>query len=81
MERMIPSCVTGIPKAENSMLADIADPRCQKATIRVNSGAGIGTIQNKKQSGNKNSRAAPVPKQNTKDPLHQMTMASMLMES
>ena len=63
------------------MLAEVADPCCQREIILVNSGAGMGTIQNKKQRGNKNSRAARAPKQKTKDPIHQITIASMLMES
>src|SRR5579864_8585507 len=81
IESMIPSCVTGTPTAENSTLAEIAEPCCQKATILFNTGAGIGTNQNKKQRGNRNCRAMRVPKHSTKDPIHQVTIASMLTES
>src|SRR5579872_429425 len=56
IDRMIPFCTTGIPKAENSTLADVADPCCQKATTLFNASAGIGTSQNKKQRGNRNRR-------------------------
>ena len=49
--------------------------------ILSNNGAGIGTSQNKKQRGNRNSRAMRAPKHNTKDPIHQITIAIMLTES
>ena len=81
IDNMIPSCETGIPKAENSTVAESADPCCHKATILFKAGAGIGTNQSKKQRGNTNSRAMRVPKQSTKDPIHQITIASMLTES
>jgi len=49
--------------------------------IFSNIGAEIGTSQNKKQRGNRNSRAMRDPKHSTKDPIHQITSAIMLTES
>lgn len=49
--------------------------------ILSNNGVGIGTSQNKKQRGNRNSRATRLPKHKIKDPTHQITIASMLRDS
>ena len=81
IDRMTPFCVTGIPNAENSILAEVADHCCQKATILFKTGAGMGTSQNRKQRGNRNWRAMRAPKHKTKDPIHQITIAAMLTES
>src|SRR5579863_5298671 len=81
IERNTPSCTTGTPNAESKRLADVAEPCCQMATIWFSNGAGNGTIQNKKHSGNKNRRTTRAPKHSTKDPIHQITIASISTES
>src|ERR1700731_3956542 len=80
IDSRMPSWVTGMPKAENRKLAETADHCCQKATILFNAMAGIGTSQSRKHRGNTNSRAVR-PKHKTNDPIHQITIASMLTES
>ena len=74
---MIPFCVTGTPSAENSQLAEMAEPCCQRATNVFNVASGIGTRQNRKQSGKSNNRKVSTPKQTMNDPSHQVTTASM----
>src|SRR5271165_3403898 len=81
IDRVKPSCVTGTPAAENSRLAESAEYCCQMATILFNACAGIGTSQNRKHRGNRNTRATRGPKQNTNDPIHQITTASIPKES
>ena len=78
IDSMIPSCVTGTPKAENSKLAESAEPCCQRATTLFNASVGTGTNQNKKQRGKSNARKTPTPKQTINAPSHQVTSPSML---
>ncbi len=77
IEMNIPFCMTGMPNAAKSNRVAFADCCCRKTTIRSSANSGSGTRQNRKRRANNNRCEIRLPKQNTKEPSHQVTRAVM----
>src|SRR5271166_2655989 len=72
-----PSCVTGTPAVAKRRLAAHAEPCCKKLTMWFNANSGRGTNHSRKHREKTYIREIRVPKQQTNDPIHQMTTANM----
>src|SRR5271165_4651793 len=77
MVNRTPSCVTGTPAVAKRRLAAYAEHCCKKFTMWFNANSGRGTSHNKKHSGKTHTRERRVPKQQTNDPIHHVTTASI----